>query len=87
MVASFQVAPPESFKFTYPEQWTKWIRHLERFRITSGLSAKDDEVQVNTLIYAMGDEADEILQSFNLSDNDSKRYNAVKGRFKSHFDQ
>ena len=87
MAASFQVVPPESFNFACPEQWTKWIRRFERFRIASGLSAKDDEAQVNTLIYAMGDEADDILRSFNLSEDDSKRYDAVKGKFESHFDK
>ena len=87
MAASFQVVPPESFNFACPEQWTKWIRRFERFRIASGLSAKDDEAQVNTLIYAMGDEADDILRSFNLSEDESKRYDAVKGKFESHFDK
>ena len=79
----FQVVPPESFNFACPEQWTKWIRRFERFRIASGLSAKDDEAQVNTLIYAMGDEADDILRSFNLSEDDSKRYDAVKGKLEN----
>ena len=55
--------------------------------MASGLSAKDDKAQVNTLIYAMGDEADDILRSFNLSEDDSKRYDAVKGKFESHFDK
>ena len=87
MAASFQVAPPESFNFACPEQWTKWIRRFERFRIASRLSAKDNETQVNALTYAMGDEEDDILWSFNLSNDDSKRYDAVKGRFESHFDQ
>ena len=67
MAATFQIAPPESFDFARPQQWEKWIRRFERFRIASGLSAQDDEAQVNTLIYAMGDEADDILRSFGLS--------------------
>ena len=61
MAASFQVVPPEYFNLACPEQWTKWIRRFERFRIASQLSAKNDEAQVNPLIYAMGDEADDIL--------------------------
>ena len=33
--------------------------------------------QVNTLIYAMGDEADDILRSFNLSADDRKKYGVI----------
>ena len=55
--------------------------------MASGLSAKDDEAQVNTLIYAMGDEADNILRSFSLSAEDRKKYDVVKGKYDNHFDQ
>jgi hypothetical protein len=65
----------------------KWIRRFERFRIASGLASRDDEAQVNTLIYAMGDEADDILRSFTLSEEDRKNYATVKAKFDSHFVQ
>lgn len=69
------------------EEWVKWIRRFERFRIASGLASRDDEVQVNTLIYAMGDKADNILHSFTLSVEDRKNYATVKAKFDSHFVQ
>ena len=62
-MASFQIAPPEQFTFDQPEEWPKWIRRFERFRQASGLSAKEDPQQINTLIYCMGDAADGILTS------------------------
>ncbi len=41
---------------------------------------------MNTLIYSMGDEADDILRSFALSEDKMKVYdNTVKGKFESHF--
>ena len=46
---------------------------------------KDKEVQVNTLIYAMGEDADDILRSFRLSAADSKKYDTVKVKFDTHF--
>ena len=55
--------------------------------MASGLSAKDDEMQVNTLIYAMGDEGDDILRSFDLSEVDCKKYDVVRGKFETHFVQ
>ena len=74
MAANYQVSPPERFKFTQPREWSKWIRRFKRFRTATELATKDDEVQVNTLIYSMGDEADDILRSFKLSDADKKKY-------------
>ena len=49
--------------------------------MVSGLSTQDDKVQVNTLIYSMGDEADDILRSLTLSTEDFKKYNVVKEKF------
>lgn len=78
MAASFQVSAPEPFSFTHPNEWPKWIRRFERFRVASGL-IKDDKIQVNTLIYSMGDLADE------LTAEESTTYLTVKELFDSHF--
>ena len=54
----------------------------------SGLAEKDKEAQVNTLaalVYSVGDEADDILRSFGLSEDDAKRYDVVKGKFGGYF--
>lgn len=85
MAATFQVSAPEPFTFSRPEEWPKWSRRFERFRIASGLTKKAETAQINTLIYSMGDEADDILRSFALSEDDGKKYDTVKGRFDSHF--
>ena len=85
MAMAFQVTPPEKFNFARPEEWPKWARRFERFQHASGLTEKDDETQVNTLLYAMGDEGDDILQSFHLAEADAKKYKMVKERFDGHF--
>ena len=51
IMATFQVNPPEQFTFK-PEEWEKWSRRFERFRITFGLSKESEESQVNVLIYS-----------------------------------
>ena len=61
-----QVPLPEEFSFK-PEDWPRWIKRFERFRKPTGLYQKDGENQVNTLIYAMGEEADGIVISFGLT--------------------
>ena len=75
--ATYQVTPPEAFSFNTP---------FERFRSASGLSDRTAITQVNTLIYTMGPEADDIFHSFTLSftlSEDEK--GVVKGKFNSHF--
>ena len=51
----------------------------------SDLASKSKETQVNALIYSVGEEADAILYSFGLSDNDRKKYNTVSNKFEAHF--
>ena len=50
----------------------------------TGLSKEDDESQVNILIYSMGNEADDILQSFSLTETKRKKYDPVKTKFEGH---
>ncbi|OXA53834.1 Transposon Tf2-6 polyprotein [Folsomia candida] len=41
--------------------------------------------QVNSLIYFMGDQADDILLSFGLSSDDQKKFDTVLAKFEAHF--
>ena len=41
-------------------------------------------MQFNTLIYAIWDDADDILRSFRLSAAESKKYDTVKAKFDAH---
>ena len=84
---SYQIAPPSPMDFSKPEEWQKWIRRFERFRQASGLSIKSEADQVNTLVYSMGDEADDILTSLSLNEVglDSATFNGVKAKFDAYF--
>ncbi len=84
-MATFQIASPDSFDFQQPEEWPKWIRRFERFRQASGLAEKESCVQVNALIYAMGDEGDDILASFGLTTAQKANYKVVLDKFDGHF--
>ena len=35
-MAQLQLTPPEPFDFKSPEEWPKWKRRFDRFRIASG---------------------------------------------------
>ena len=83
-VANFQGTPPEKFSFK-PEEWPKWIQRFERFRKATGLDKQSGESQVNTLIYTMVEQADDIFISFEFTAEQEKSYEEVKERFENHF--
>ncbi|XP_034038462.1 golgin subfamily A member 3 [Thalassophryne amazonica] len=61
------------------------IRRFERFRIATALDNKPDEYQVNSLLYVMGDAADDVLAVLPLSDAEKKKYATVKEAFEKHY--
>ena len=75
-MATFQIAPPENFDFSKPDDWPKWRQRFERFHMASGLSQKDEPNQINTLIYSMGNRADDIFQTFALTEEEEKKYDS-----------
>ena len=50
------------------------VQWFERFRSASGLAEKDQSIQINSLIYCMGNEADDILDSLTLTNDEKKVY-------------
>ena len=61
---------------------------FEHFRLASGMSglrlSKEDEEshgQVNAVISSMRDEANDILQSFSLTEANRNKYEQVKTKF------
>lgn len=82
---AYHVTPPESFTFSTPVFWSKWKQRFDRFRFASGLNKQPDEEQVNALIYFMGEKAEEIFTSFDLSDADRINYDVVIKKFTDHF--
>ncbi|MCG8048533.1 MAG: hypothetical protein N0E48_23435 [Candidatus Thiodiazotropha endolucinida] len=84
-MASFQFSHPEKFDFAKPQGWEKWFQRFERFRSASGLSEKQEEIQVNSLIYCMGSEADDILDTLKLTAEQKKKYETVSKKLKDYF--
>jgi len=84
-MASIQLKPPEHFDLSKPDQWTKWKKRFQQYRSTSGLNAEEEPRQVNTLLYCLGDEADSVLASTNISEEDRKKYNTILGKFDDYF--
>lgn len=83
--ATFTIKPPEPFDFAKPHEWEKWIRRFERFRLASNLNSSSEANQVNTLVYCMGDDADDVLRGLDLTEEQRQQYGAVKKGFDKFF--
>lgn len=77
------IPPPEPFNFETPENWSKWAKRFDRYISAAGIT--DETVQVNTLLYAMGQQAEDIILSFNLTADESKSYSEVKSKLDDYF--
>ena len=84
-MASIRLQQPEAFDFRAPDEWTTWKRRFQQFRYASGLSTEDELRQVSTLLYCLGEEADDVLTSTNISAGDRTNYDAVMRKFDDHF--
>ena len=76
-MARHNLAPPDSFNFRNPDDWPRWKRRFEQYRVASGLSDDSPEKQVNTLLYCLGEQAEAVLTSTNTSAEDRKLYDTV----------
>ena len=84
-MASVRLQPPEPFNFKVPDEWPRWKRRYEQFRLASGLSTEDDLRQVSTLLYCLGQDAEDILRSPNISAENRGSYTAVLAAFDAFF--
>ena len=76
-MADIRLQPPEAFDFKNPDEWTRWKRRFEQFRIASSLDTQPDSKQVSMLLYAMGEEAEVVLVSTGITDEERKSYKKV----------
>lgn len=55
--------PPEGINFQKPN-WLEWKARFQRYRTATKLAHERGEIQVSTLVYTMGIEAEKIFKSF-----------------------
>ena len=68
-----------------PDLWSKWKRRFKQFASASGLDKEDEARRISTLLYCLGEEADDVLSSTNISADDRKKYNKVIDKFEEYF--
>ena len=80
--------PPEAFTFHKPTEWPAWKAQISRFRLATELHKKTGDDQVSALVYAMGPEAEHVIQSFTFDATKGETetdYGMVLEKFNAHF--
>ncbi|KAK6186749.1 hypothetical protein SNE40_006026 [Patella caerulea] len=67
---SSEIQPPPELDFNNGQVWSAWIRRFDRYRLASGLDQQSEDRLVSTLIYTMGQQADDIYNSFDYPDDE-----------------
>ena len=83
---------PESLDFSCLAKWPEWRDRFELYRKATKLDKEDGVIQVTSLVYAMGREANKIFKSFTfaaLTKTDPRDpkddYDTVITKFESYF--
>ena len=76
-MASVPLQLPHPFNFRNPDNWPKWKRRFEQYRLASGPSGESDARQVSTMFYCLGEETEDVLTSGNASEEDRKKLDIV----------
>jgi len=77
-MAQIHFQPPDPLNFKAPEDWPRWKQRFEQFRIASGLAEENAKKQVNTLLYCLGEEAETVLVSTNITEEQRKVYDSYR---------
>ena len=85
-MATIQLQTPQPFDFTRPDDWSRWKCRFEQFRYASGLSQESSQRHVSTLLYFLGQDADDVLHSTNIAEDKRKDYQEVMAKFDPIFD-
>lgn len=64
--------PPDNFIFDKPGEWPSWRQRFVRYRTAAKLTEEDGTVKVSTLIYAMGNKAENINKSFVFNEREKE---------------
>ena len=64
--------PPDPFDFANPSKWLEWRRRFVRYTSAAKLDRERVEVQVSTLVYAMGPDAENVYDSSRFAENEDE---------------
>ena len=83
--SAVRLQPTVPFNLKAPDYWPCWRRLFQQFREASGLATEGDMKQVFTLLYCMGETAEDVLTSADISKYNRKRFDSVITKFDNCF--
>ena len=79
-------SPPSPLDFTAPEKWPEWRQRFQRYRTATKLKNEEGDVQVSTLIYSLGPEAETVFNTFKFNaDADKTNFDIVVKLYDDYF--
>ena len=84
-MATIPLKPPNPSDFKHPDDWQKWKRRFDQYHHASGLASGNEQQQVSTLLYCLGEQADDVLSSTGISEENRKKYSEVMTKFDDYF--
>ena len=84
-LANLHIKTPDSFDFKNLTTGPNGKKCFEQFRVAAGLNKEEEPRQVSTLLYCLGEEADDVLSSTNVTDEDRKKYATIIVKFDAFF--
>jgi|GEM_PF-4806072 len=60
---------PDAFDFSDPGKWGRWSARWRRYRDASGLKNQPEGDQINSLLYILGDQAEDIMLSRGITED------------------
>ena len=78
--------PPENVEFSRPQLWLEWRQRFQHYRIATKLHKETGEVQVCTLLYSLGKEAEQVFKTFQFDQRgDKSKYETVLDKLDNYF--
>ena len=67
-------------------QWTEWLKRFQRFRNIGGLAEQSNAVQIDSLLYIMGPESEDVYAQLQFTGDEADRtFKAVVDAFTAYF--
>jgi len=70
MSTHVHIPPPEPFDFNFSTTCCSWVKRFERYWQASTLHEEEGKKQVNLLVYLLGSKGEDVLSSFNLTNEE-----------------
>ncbi len=85
VATNLSLKAPGLFNFRRPDEWPKWKRRFNQYLATTGLDRADDTRTVSMMLYCMGEDAEDVLTSTNITDDEREVFATVIAKLDGFF--